>query len=105
MDSCVEVVFPHWIKNVFLNKKQALKNDRNNPGPKLPRIPQHPANVVVVDGDEDHLQQRCGSSNQVEDHHADGEALRRFAPEVEQSLRSVLDQAKEGLDVACDSMR
>ena len=92
--------FSRWINDVFLDEENDLKNDSDDAGAEFAGIAGDAGRVFVVDGDKEHLEQRGRAADQVEDHHAHGEAFRRFTPVIEQSLRSVLDETEEGLDVA-----
>ena len=90
------------IDDVFLNQENDFEDDCDDAGTEFAGISGDAGAVVVVDGDEEHLEKRGGAADQVEDHHADGEALRRLAPVVEHHLRRVFDETEEGLDVAED---
>ena len=83
-----------------MNDESEIVQERDDAAADFAWISGDASDVVVVEGDDDHLQQERGRSEDIGEDHAGRQTGRRLEPVVEPHLRSVFDDHDADFDVA-----
>lgn len=104
---CLKFVVGHFlerivaagIEDVVLQHEEHVEHDADEAKAELGEVPEQRRPVIIIIGDDEHLQHAQGSTSEVEEYVPDAPAYRRFSPEVENGLRDVLHQRDDELAV------